>query len=88
MEDSERKNAENKNGDEKEDKNKAKAEVKSLKKLKNQLSAHFQITYYKLTHGKRKTPLQILTTNSVYERTRSKCIITNLNFIGATTRYP
>ena len=87
-EDSERKHAENKNGDEKEDKNKAKAKVKSLKKLKNQLSAHFQITYYKLTHGKRKTPLQILTTNSVYGRTRSKRIITNLNFIGATTSYP
>ena len=61
--------------------------MKSLKKLKNQLSAHFQITYYKLTHGTHKTPLQILTADSVYGRTRSKGIITNLNFIGATTSY-
>ena len=56
-------------------------------KLKNQLFSHFQITYYKLTKGKHKTPLQIMFGNSIYGKTRSKTIVTHLNSIGVTTSY-
>ena len=50
-------------------------------------SDYFQITYYKLTYGKHKTSLQIMKANSIYEKTRSKGIITNLNTAGVTISY-
>ena len=61
--------------------------VASALKLHSKLSALFQITYYKVTHGKQKTPLQIMVGNSIYGKTRSKTIVTHLNTLGVATSY-
>lgn len=51
---------------------KRKHRTMSVEQLSTQLAFHFQITYYKLTHGKHKTPLQIMMENSIYPKTRRK----------------
>lgn len=40
--------------DKKDDEKNDQKKIAYQKKIKNQLSTHFQITYYKLTHGKHK----------------------------------
>ena len=42
-----------------------------MEELSTQLACHFQITYYKLTNGRHKTPLKIMMDNSVYGKTHS-----------------
>ena len=58
-----------------------------MEQLNTQLACHFQIIYYKLTHGSHKTPLQIMMTNSIYRKTRSKGIITDLTTAEVTITY-
>ena len=58
-----------------------------IKDNSNMNSDHFQITYYKLTHGKHKTSLQIMMANSIYGKTSSKGIITDLNTARVTISY-
>ena len=41
-----------------------------MKKLNTQLAYHFQITYYKLIHGRHKTPLQIMMTILFWKNTK------------------
>ena len=55
-----------------------------MEQLNTQFTCHFQITYYKLTHGTHKTPLQIMMPDSFFEKARIQVITTDLNFVGAT----
>ena len=55
--------------------------------LNAQLACHFQFSYYKLTPGRHKTPLHFMMANSVYNKTYSKGIITDLNTIRVTISY-
>ena len=45
--------------------------TRSMEELSTQLACHFQITYYKLTNGRHKTPLKIMMAKSVYGKTHS-----------------
>lgn len=47
---------------------KGKHRTLSVEQLSTQVACHFQITYYELTHGKHKTPLQIMMENSIYTK--------------------
>lgn len=51
------------------------------------LHSIFQILYYHLHNGSKKTPLHVLTGHNVYDRCKSKELITSLNRIGVSTSY-
>ena len=39
-----------------------------MEQLNTQFACHFQITYYKLTHGTYKSPLQIMMPDSFFRK--------------------
>ena len=47
----------------------------------------YQMMVYTVTHGKMKTPLHVMTGQSVCSICRSRCAITSLNKIGVSTSY-
>lgn len=53
-----------------------------------QLFCLFQIMYYILFHGRRRTPLHILIGHSMYARDRSKTLMTAFNRVGVCSSYP
>ena len=66
----------------------SKKKQRNIKRQVVKLSCHFQITYYHFSRGRRRAPLQVMMGESVYGKTRSKGLISNLNTIGVTTSYP
>ena len=58
-----------------------------MKQLNTQLVCHFQIIYHTLKHDSHKTLLQIMMTNSIYRKTHSKGITTDLTTVGITISY-
>lgn len=52
-----------------------------------QLSCLFQIIYYKLHNGSKKTPLHMMTGHSIYDRCKSKELITSMNRVGVSISY-
>ena len=52
-----------------------------------QLHSEFQMTYYRMHHGQRTTPLHSMIGQSINNKTRSKGILTILNRIGVSRSY-
>lgn len=52
-----------------------------------QLHSLFQIIYYEMFHGQRKTPLHMMTAHSIYDKCKSKELITSFNRLGLSTSY-
>ena len=67
--------------------NKSNNDTRSRKRVCVQLRCLYQIMYYRFSHGKRKTPLQVMMGESIYGKTRSKGLISNLNTVGVTVSY-
>ena len=53
-----------------------------------QLFCLFQIMYYDLYHGKVRTPLHMATGHAIYDKCKSKELITAMNKIGTSSSYP
>lgn len=56
----------------------------SMEQLNTQLACHFQITYHKLINCRHKTPLHFIIANSIYNKTQSKGIVTDLTTVKIT----
>ena len=56
----------------------------SMEQLNTQLACHFQITYYKLINCRHKTPWHFIIANSIYNKTQSKGIVTDLTTVKIT----
>lgn len=65
----------------------SKNKFKSAEKQYMQLYSLFQTTYYKMMHGRKKTPLHVMIGQGTYGKTRSRELLTTLNKIGVSISY-
>ena len=52
-----------------------------------QLFCLFQIMYYELQHGQKKTSLHLMTEHTIYDKCKSKELISSMNKIGVSASY-
>lgn len=62
-------------------------EDKHLNQLTVQMNSLFQIMFYQIHRGKKKTPLHMMTGHALYDKCKSKELITSMNRIGVSTSY-
>ena len=59
----------------------------SAKRQVMKLSALHQILYYQIHNGRQMTPLHLMTGHYIYDKTKSRSVITQINRIGACVSY-
>ena len=65
----------------------AENEREGSSRLVLQIKSLFQVVYYQITHGRHKTPMQVTNAHAIYEKCRSRELITAFNKQSACISY-
>ena len=62
-------------------------EEKTESNVTAKLMSLIQIMYYKINHGKKKTPLHVMNSHAIYDTCKSRTLITSFNRLGLCESY-